>query len=138
MTKRVLILAGVIIPIALIASLFTPANVSAEYADKVLNNYATKAGMRPVVFPHWTHRIRVRCKVCHQDLGFKLMLGSNDIKMVDIMQGRFCGACHNGKIAWPAIYCDRCHSGIPPKGGTIPAADLSNTTPRETKDYHVK
>jgi hypothetical protein len=35
----------------------------AEYADVVLNEYSEDAGMRPVVFPHWFHRIRYRCKV---------------------------------------------------------------------------
>ena len=34
----------------------------AEYGDVVINNYSDEAGMRPVVFPHWFHRIRFRCK----------------------------------------------------------------------------
>ena len=43
----------------------------AEYGDVVINNYSDEAGMRPVIFPHWFHRIRFRCKVCHADLGFQ-------------------------------------------------------------------
>ena len=38
----------------------------AEYGDITLNRHAEKAGMPPVVFPHWFHRIRFKCKVCHR------------------------------------------------------------------------
>ena len=54
-----------------IGALAMPQPAHAEYADVVINNYADAAGMRPAVFPHWFHRIRFRCKVCHADLGFK-------------------------------------------------------------------
>lgn len=85
----------------------------AEYADVVINNYADAAGMRPVVFPHWFHRIRFRCKVCHADLGFQFKAGGNEITMAKIIDGQFCGACHNGEIAWSVENCAMCHSGIP-------------------------
>ncbi len=85
----------------------------AEYADVVINNYADAAGMRPAVFPHWFHRIRFRCKVCHADLGFKFKAGGNKITMAKIIDGQFCGACHNGEVAWSVENCAMCHSGIP-------------------------
>ncbi len=85
----------------------------AEYADIVINNYSDAEGMRPVVFPHWFHRIRFSCKVCHADLGFELKAGGNKIDMVSIIEGEFCGACHNGVIAWPPENCDVCHSAKP-------------------------
>ena len=85
----------------------------AEYADVVLNRTAEKEGMRPVVFPHWFHRIRFRCKVCHAELGFKMRAGSNLVTMGDIIDVKFCGACHNGEIAWAPENCDLCHSGKP-------------------------
>ncbi len=91
----------------------TPVPAQAEYADIVINNYADAAGMRPVVFPHWFHRIRFRCKVCHADLGFKFKAGGNKITMAKIIDGQFCGACHNGEISWSVENCDMCHSGIP-------------------------
>ena len=87
--------------------------VYAEYADVVINNRSEKEGVRPVIFPHWFHRIRFRCKVCHDELGFKMRAGSNDITMVDISAGKYCGMCHNGEIAWSAENCDLCHSGKP-------------------------
>jgi c(7)-type cytochrome triheme protein len=88
-------------------------DVRAEYGDVVINNYSDKAGMRPAVFPHWFHRIRFRCKVCHADLGFKFQAGGNDINMLKIIDGQYCGACHNGEIAWGIENCALCHSGTP-------------------------
>jgi c(7)-type cytochrome triheme protein len=90
-----------------------PQTSRAEYGDVVINNYADAAGMRPVVFPHWFHRIRFRCKVCHADLGFKFKAGGNQITMAKIIDGKLCGACHNGEIAWSVENCAMCHSGIP-------------------------
>lgn len=87
--------------------------VHAEYGDVVINSYSDEAGMRPVIFPHWFHRIRFRCKVCHADLGFKFEAGGNDINMLKIIDGEYCGACHNGDIAWSVENCDLCHSGKP-------------------------
>jgi len=94
-------------------AMMLPWQARAEYADVVINNYADAAGMRPVVFPHWFHRIRFRCKVCHQDLGFQFKAGGNQITMAKIIDGKFCGACHNGEVAWSVENCNMCHSGIP-------------------------
>ena len=87
--------------------------VAAEYGDVVLDRNSTRQGVRAVVFPHWFHRIRFRCKVCHSELGFKMRAGANLIQMNDIIEGRFCGMCHNGQIAWTADRCDLCHSAKP-------------------------
>ncbi len=86
---------------------------AAEYGDVILNKKAEKEGMPPVIFPHWFHRIRFRCKVCHHELGFEMRAGSNDVTMQDIIDGKFCGMCHNDEIAWGTENCDLCHSGKP-------------------------
>jgi len=99
--------------LAVLAVLATPAPAKAEYGDVVINNYSDKAGIRPAVFPHWFHRIRFRCKVCHADIGFKFKAGGNDINMYKIIEGKYCGACHNGKVAWSVKNCILCHSGKP-------------------------
>lgn len=95
----------------MVACLALPAG--AEYGDVVLNKRSDREGVRPVVFPHWFHRIRFQCKVCHTELGFKMRAGSNDVRMADIVNGKFCGMCHNDRIAWGAGQCDLCHSGKP-------------------------
>jgi len=87
-------------------------SLRAEYGDVVINKRSDKEGVRPVVFPHWFHRIRFRCKVCHQELGFKMRAGANDVLMADIIDGKFCGMCHNERIAWGPDRCDLCHSGL--------------------------
>ena len=90
-----------------------PKKAEAEYGDVLINNYSDDAGMRPVVFPHWFHRIRFRCKVCHGDLGFAFEAGGNEIDMVKIIDGQYCGACHDGDVAWSIENCELCHSGQP-------------------------
>jgi len=104
---------AVSIGILLIATNILPNSAEAEYGDVVLNEYSEDAGMRPVVFPHWFHRIRFRCKVCHGDLGFAFKAGGNNIDMLKIIDGQYCGACHNGDVAWSIENCELCHSGMP-------------------------
>ena len=99
----------------LILLVFAAQIAKAEYGDIVINNYSDSAEMRPVIFPHWFHRIRFRCKVCHADLGFKFKAGGNEIDMLKIIDGEYCGACHDGDIAWSVENCDLCHSA---KSGT--------------------
>ena len=94
-----------------LAAYFASQPAEAEYGDVVINRYSEDAGMHPVVFPHWFHRIRFRCKVCHGDLGFAFEAGGNEINMVKIIDGQYCGACHNGDTAWSIENCDLCHSG---------------------------
>jgi c(7)-type cytochrome triheme protein len=101
------------LPLVFVFALAPVAAARAEYADVVLNKHAEAEGVRPVVFPHWFHRVRFRCAVCHDELGFKMRAGSNEVTMKDIVDGKFCGGCHNGEIAWSPDRCDLCHSGKP-------------------------
>jgi len=107
--KRIMVLALTLVSLVLL----THSVGYAEYGDVVINKYSDDAGIRPVVFPHWFHRVRYRCKVCHADLGFKFKAGGNDINMLKIINGEYCGACHNGEIAWSVDNCDLCHSAKP-------------------------
>ncbi len=88
-------------------------DASAEYGDVVLNKLSDANDVRPVIFPHWFHRIRFRCKVCHQELGFEMRAGANQMNMGKIIDGQYCGMCHNGEIAWSVDECHLCHSGKP-------------------------
>lgn len=108
--KKVLIVLSLVVLVLSVFSFVELTPTQAEYADLTLNKYAEQAGMPPVIFPHWFHRIRFKCKVCHEDI-FIMRQGSNDINMQKIIQGEYCGRCHNGRIAWAPLYCDRCHSG---------------------------
>lgn len=99
------LLAAVAIALALVVV------AKAEYGDIVMNQHSDANGVAPVVFPHWFHRIRYRCNVCHGDLGIALKAGGDDVTMLSIIDGQHCGACHNGDIAWSTERCDLCHSG---------------------------
>jgi c(7)-type cytochrome triheme protein len=104
----------------------TAAAATAEYGDVVLNHRSELEGVRPVVFPHWFHRIRFRCKVCHSELGFRMRAGSNQVLMKDIIDGRYCGMCHNNQVAWGPERCELCHSGKPGlKTGIIGGAETT-------------
>ena len=96
-----------------LAMLGAAPHARAEFGDIVMNQYSDAAGIRPVVFPHWFHRIRFSCKSCHSDLGIKFKAGGNEITMVKVMDGLYCGACHDGKMAWTVENCDLCHTGKP-------------------------
>lgn len=122
-------------------------DADAEYGDVVMNEFSDDAGMRPVVFPHWFHRIRFKCKVCHGDLGFAFEAGGNQINMLKIIDGEYCGACHDGNVAWSIENCDLCHSGIPNTpthvhdstteklvAPALPAADAPDATPASSTE----
>ena len=105
-----------IIALLVLLAVFAPASFS-EYGDVVMDRYKdtmAEVGLPPVVFPHWTHRMQFKCKACHEGI-FPMQGGASDITMSAIIDGQFCGECHNGKIAWDPLYCDRCHS-LPQSG----------------------
>jgi c(7)-type cytochrome triheme protein len=101
-----------LISVVLAGGLFST-QVRAEYGDIVLNNFSDKNGIRPVIFPHWFHRMRYACKSCHSDIGFPFKAGGSGVDMLKIINGEYCGACHNGQIAWSVENCDLCHSALP-------------------------
>jgi c(7)-type cytochrome triheme protein len=90
---------------------YTKVKEPGSYGSIVMKkSIGDRKGVRPVVFPHWVHRERYTCKVCHTDLGYALKAGTALIKQAEIEAGESCGACHNGKTAFGADRCVRCHS----------------------------
>lgn len=85
-----------------------------KYGNVVMRRKSVKAGMSPVVFPHWSHRARYTCRVCHLELGFSMHSGDSGITREQYLEGKFCGACHDGKNAFSvhnqdATQCKKCH-----------------------------
>jgi c(7)-type cytochrome triheme protein len=85
-----------------------------KYGNVVMRARSRKAGLAPVVFSHWSHRSRYTCRVCHQELGFSMRKGDTGITRPQYLAGKFCGACHNGTIAFtvkdgPQAQCKKCH-----------------------------
>lgn len=91
-----------------------------EYGNVVMNNGSEAAKIAPVVFSHWLHRAKYTCRLCHVDLGFAMVAGRTGVREQDNRHGLYCGACHDGKLAFAAeersllgktkVNCERCHS----------------------------
>ena len=82
-----------------------------------------KAGVAPVIYPHWIHRIWFECKVCHQDY-FIMNRWRNKVSHEEIEKGRQCGACHNGELAFGVDKeCERCHLAGRPAAEKLHHAD---------------
>ena len=93
----------------LLAGLLASASLAVE-GDVLFKRQGGEGGFPSAVFPHWIHRIRYKCYVCHPAIT-EMKAGANPITMDAIAAGKYCGACHNGKIAWAVTFetCNRCH-----------------------------
>ena len=72
----------------------------------------TGSPMGKVVFDGSVHeKVSGSCKACHKEGMFpKMKKGTVSIKMNDMYAGKYCGACHNGKVTFAlAQNCNRCH-----------------------------
>ncbi|MFQ5559625.1 MAG: cytochrome c3 family protein [Nitrospinota bacterium] len=85
-----------------------------------------------VVYPHDIHTWWLKCEICHDTVGgpiFEPVAGGNNVLMVKMRGGQWCGRCHN-KVAFPLTDCKRCH--VRPKNApvdeTLLVRDLSQMT----------
>lgn len=65
-------------------------------------------GLGPVTFSHKFHTNSFACKDCHTKF-FAMKKTQGKMTMEKINAGKFCGGCHNGKVASPATECNKCH-----------------------------
>ncbi len=61
-----------------------------------------------VLFPHKAHTEWLACKNCHDQI-FIPRIGANAVSMAEILNGKYCGVCHN-TVAFATISCERCHN----------------------------
>jgi c(7)-type cytochrome triheme protein len=66
-------------------------------------------GMPDIIFSHAKHTVWSGCEGCHPEIFVGVKKGATKYSMVDIFQGKSCGACHV-TVAFPTIDCQRCHS----------------------------
>lgn len=104
-----------------------------QYGDLVMRGLSEKSGMKPVTFSHRTHRRLYTCRVCHLELEFSMRNGESRITRQDYLNGRFCGACHDGVVAFSVKQaCNLCHGR---KGaGSVDSADQA-TADLPTTEY---
>lgn len=84
-----------------------------QYGTILINRTSEANGRKPAAFSHWLHRVKYTCRVCHFELYFAMQTNATEITEEKNRQGEYCGACHNGKVAFghTAENCARCHSG---------------------------
>ena len=73
--------------------------------NKIL--FKSKSKLKNVLFDHKVHSSWINCSSCHPEV-FRETL-TNDVKMVRMSKGKFCGYCH-GKVSFTFADCKRCHS----------------------------
>jgi len=76
-------------------------------------NYEAKGTPGPVLFSHETHvnQYKAKCTDCHTKI-FKMKKESSKMTQALFAEGKFCGACHDGKKAFSAVAkadCQKCH-----------------------------
>ena len=99
--------------IALLSSVSGVAQVTSP-PDFTFDKADTSPGQ--VTFSHDRHRAKVdKCTTCHMR-DFKMKRGgSGPITLAAKQDGKYCGACHDGKtklggaVVFPIDACDRCH-----------------------------
>jgi c(7)-type cytochrome triheme protein len=111
----VLVLSVLLIPAGIVFAKFNlpPLPKAEEYGNILINIVSGDSAVKAVTFSHWSHRIKYTCKVCHFELEFDMMLNSTMITEQANKEGRYCGACHDGKIAFGHTEenCNKCHNG---------------------------
>jgi c(7)-type cytochrome triheme protein len=70
---------------------------------------AKLAGMPEIIFSHAKHTVWSGCEGCHPEIFTGVKRGLTKYTMVEIFDGKYCGACHVS-VAFPLIDCQRCHS----------------------------
>jgi c(7)-type cytochrome triheme protein len=98
---------GLIKPVTAIPGVSGPRNSFAVQKDFALNPKVE--GMPDIIFSHKKHTVWNGCELCHPDIFMGVKRGAVKYTMVDISQGKSCGACHT-TVAFPLTDCQRCHS----------------------------
>lgn len=73
--------------------------------------------VKGVIFPHKIHVEKgMACDMCHNRLfeqQAKKAQENKDFVMESLYQGKYCGACHNGSLAFASnTRCATCHIGV--------------------------
>src|SRR5271157_107036 len=77
------------------------------------------SGDSAVNFVHELPAKNYKCADCHSKL-FSPKKGADKISMSDLYSGKYCGTCHNGKVAFASTECTKCHAKM-----TAPKAPLA-------------
>ncbi|MBP1732235.1 MAG: cytochrome c, 6 heme-binding site [Deltaproteobacteria bacterium] len=105
---------GYIKPVDVLEGTSTPRKSLSIQKDFALG--AKLAGMPDIIFSHKKHTVWNGCELCHPEIFAGVTKGTTKYSMVDIFEGRYCGACHT-TVAFPLLDCQRCHTRPVQTGG---------------------
>jgi c(7)-type cytochrome triheme protein len=89
-----------------VEGLSVPRSALRMHRDVAIEAKAKWAG--GIVFSHRKHAVWNGCEVCHPDIFPATAAGEVSYTMFEIVNGRYCGACHD-KVAFALAECTRCH-----------------------------
>ena len=94
------------VAVALCAPVIVAGNASAVGPDKIITWAGGSEGA--VTFDGRKHAEKaIVCKDCHHGL-FSMKYGTAKISHAALKQGHYCGACHNGILAFSTVDQDKC------------------------------
>ena len=100
------------VAVALCTRAILAGNASAVGPDKTIT--WAGGGTGKVLFDGKKHAEKgYVCKDCHHGL-FSMKYGTAKITHAELKQGQYCGACHNGTLAFSTVdqgKCFACHQG---------------------------
>ena len=85
-------------------------SLNKDFKNEVRDNkilFKSKSKLKNVLFDHKIHSSWINCSSCHPEVFRKTL--TNNVKMVRMSKGKFCGYCH-GKVSFTFADCKRCHS----------------------------
>ena len=77
--------------------------------QKDFSLHAKMEGMPDIIFSHKKHTVWNGCELCHPEIFVGVKKGATKYSMVEIFEGKYCGACHS-TVAFPTLDCQRCHT----------------------------
>ena len=104
-----------------------------RFGNVLITRTTADSAMKSVVFPHWIHRMRYTCRVCHLELDFAMRPNATEITEDANRKGAYCGACHDGRAAFAVKdekNCVRCHTGSDANTSDF-AAKIADLPPSE-------
>lgn len=104
------VVAAVLMPFALA--------LTAGAGEKTGGEITYTKPVRAVIFSHKLHAEKkgLTCDLCHPaffEMQALKVQGNADFNMQSLYQGKYCGACHNGTMAFASnTRCASCHVGV--------------------------
>jgi c(7)-type cytochrome triheme protein len=99
--------AGLIQPLDFLEGVSIPRKSFTAQKDFALSSKLQ--GMPDIIFSHAKHTVWNGCELCHPEIFVGVKKGATKYSMVEIFDGKYCGACHV-TVAFPLIDCGRCHT----------------------------